>query len=30
MGSQIALIPRADDHQCGYITEFGKKKGAKQ
>jgi len=30
MGSQISLIPRADDHQCGYITEFGEKKRAKQ
>jgi hypothetical protein len=30
MGSQISLIPLADDHQCGYITEFGKKKGQKK
>jgi hypothetical protein len=30
MGSQISLIPLVDDHQCGYITEFGKKKGKKK
>jgi hypothetical protein len=30
MGSQISLIPLVDDHQCGYITEFGKKKGPKK
>jgi hypothetical protein len=31
MGSQISLIPLVDDHQCGYITEFGgQKKGQKK
>jgi hypothetical protein len=29
MGSQNSLIPLVDDHQCGYITEFGEKKQEK-